>query len=534
VRSLRSAAPWVVLATVLIRLPGFAFGILGSDDADFTVIARAMAQGALPYREVVDIKPPLTFVCYLPNAWFGVAYWPVQTEAVLFVAATALALGAAAERTWRSPRAGVLAAFLALAAGLCEAPTVSTELLMNLPTALALALYARGSDERRPGDDLLAGFLLGLAALIRHQAVFSLGALGGATLALGIWGRRPWLLRCALLAVGFTVPWVAMLGVFQSLGASDDMIDWVILRNLRYVSQNAGSTTLRLAQALAVCVLAAAPVAWWSALCGARTAVREVAAAFRPDATGDVRLRFTWALLLLVSCVPVSLGGRFYEHYFLQFVPPIALLGAGPLDAALSGIGARSRVWRVALAAAVFVPVLGSVGYATVRGLVHRYPLQNEKVEDIGRWIRANTAPSDRLFVWGHTSAVYLAADRTPGTRYVTTSWHLGNFDPEHIDDRTDLRAFRSERDVNQTLDDLSCRKPEWIIDTTPTDIHAWHRMPLSLLPELESAIEAGWEPVAATPGGARILRRRSTPAAGSATPIPAKACPPARRHASE
>jgi hypothetical protein len=116
----------------------------------------------------------------------------------------------------------------------------------------------------------------------------------------------------------------------------------------------------------------------------------------------------------------------------------------------------------------------------------------------------------------------------------VTTSWHLGNFDPEHIDDRTDLRAFRSERDVNQTLDDLSCRKPEWIIDTTPTDIHAWHRMPLSLLPELESAIEAGWEPVAATPGGARILRRRSTPAAGSATPIPAKACPPARRHASE
>ena len=46
------------------------------------------------------IKPPLTFVLYLPNTWLGGALWPVQVEGVLCVVATALALGVAARRTW--------------------------------------------------------------------------------------------------------------------------------------------------------------------------------------------------------------------------------------------------------------------------------------------------------------------------------------------------------------------------------------------------------------------------------------------------
>jgi 4-amino-4-deoxy-L-arabinose transferase-like glycosyltransferase len=524
-KSLRAAAPWLVVLTVIVRLPGFVWGILNSDDSDFTVIARAIAAGGVPYRDTVDIKPPLTFVLYLPNAWFGGALWPVQVEGALFVVATALVLGVAARRTWGSEPAAVLAAFLSLAAGLCETPTVSTELLMNLPTAVALALHARAEQEGRLSDELYAGLCLGLAALLRHQAIFSLGALGLATIVLSRWrlgpqtpghhAHRPWFGRCVMLAVGFGIPWAITLGIFQALGALPDFLEWVIFRNLSYVAQNAGSTALRFLQSVGVCLLAAAPLAWWMAITGACAAVGD---AFRSSTgTGaasstpapEARLRLTWALLLLVSWVPVSLGGRFYEHYFLQFVPAVALLGAGPLEALLAGAGSWSRARRAGFAALALLPGIGSVAYATARGLLGQYPLQNVKVQQIGAWVRENTAPDARIFVWGHFSPIYLVSERMPGTRYQTTSWHLGNFDPHHLDDSIDLRRFRSDRDVRQTLDDLARRRPEWVIDTAPSDIHDWHRLPLSLLPDLEAAIEAGWEPLAASPGGARILRRR-------------------------
>ncbi|MGZ6123850.1 MAG: hypothetical protein ACXWLR_02765 [Myxococcales bacterium] len=502
-KALWRAAPWILAAAFVLRLPGLVWRILGIDDSDFTVIARAMTHGAVLYRDVVDIKPPLAFALYLPNAWLD-ALWPVQVEGILFVAATALLLGAAARRTWGSDAAAVCAAALSIGAGLCEAPTVSTELLMNLPTAAALALYARWEEEERGWAGFACGALLGLAALVRHQAVFTLGALGLAAATVGLRARRPWFSRWILLSLGFVAPWAATMAIFRQAGALPDFVDWVLVRNFRYVGQSAGSTLLRLLQGAAVCVLGAAPLPWMMALRGGAEAVRAPGGL----SAAPIRLRLTWLALLIVSIIPVSLGGRFYEHYFLQFVPPLALLGAGPLAELLSRWHALRPGVRAALVALAAVPAIGALTYTTARGLLRDYPLQNPQVQAIGTWLRAHSAPDDRLFVWGHFSPIYLAADRLPGTRYVTTSWHLGNFDPQHIDDRVDLRRFRSDRDVRLTIADLRELRPEWIVDTTPADIHSWRRLPLSLLPDLEAEIARGWREVGRA-GGARLLQRR-------------------------
>jgi hypothetical protein len=263
----------------------------------------------------------------------------------------------------------------------------------------------------------------------------------------------------------------------------------------------------RLLQSILVCIVCAAPLPWAMALAGFRRAVRDLG---REPLGVEERLRATWAILLLVSLAPVSLGGRFYEHYFLQLVPAVALLAAGPLEALVRRARRFSAMGRAAIAAVAILPPLGAVGYVAARGLLKQYPLEDARVLAIGEWAKTATLPGDRLFVWGHDSAIYLAADRQPGARYITTSWHLGNFDPQHIDDGVDLARFRSDADVAATIADLDRRRPEWIVDTTSADIHSWHRMPLSLLPDLEATIDAGWEPIAATPGGARILRRKT------------------------
>jgi hypothetical protein len=506
--SLRRALPWIVLTTLVVRFPGFVWQILGHDDADATVAARMIAAGAIPYRDVVDIKPPLFFLCYLPNAWIRGAYWPVQIEGALVVVATSIALGLAARRTWGRERAGVLAAFLALAVGLCEAPTVSSELLMNLPTAIALSLFARAETETHLRDDALAGVFLGLALLLRPQAAFTCTALALATSAIAVRTHRPWVRRQAAFAIGIATPWLATVAIFGVLGALPEFMHWVVVRNISYVGQHSGSTLVRGLRGVGLCIVAAAPVAWWVALTGVRSTLRALRSASALSTSGE-RLRATWVLLLVLSAIALSLGGRFYEHYFLQLVPAAALLGAGPLDDLLERAQGWSRARRASLLALAVLPPCFQLAYVTARGVLHEYPLQNSRVQQIGQWARTRTSPESRMFVWGHDSAIYLAADRLPATRYITTCWQLSMFDAEHITDDMDVRALRSRVDERWTLDDLARARPEWIVDTSPANLHSYGRLPMSLLPDLEAAIDVAYEPISLSPGGARVLQRR-------------------------
>src|SRR5260370_722422 len=99
------------------------------------------------------------------------------------------------------------------------------------------------------------------------------------------------------------------------MGEFPAFFEWSIKRGVAYASHGrAGSALARAAGSTALCV--GATCAPWV------LAVRET---FRPRP--DVVWRGL-VLLLWMSFIPVALGGRFYEHYYLQFVPPLAVLAA--------------------------------------------------------------------------------------------------------------------------------------------------------------------------------------------------------------
>ena len=53
---------WMLLiAIVVLRSAGFAFGVLNIDESDYMVFAAGIAKGLLPYRDFVEIKPPLGY-----------------------------------------------------------------------------------------------------------------------------------------------------------------------------------------------------------------------------------------------------------------------------------------------------------------------------------------------------------------------------------------------------------------------------------------------------------------------------------------
>src|SRR5689334_25415018 len=125
------------------------------------VFGTALFKGLLPYRDLVEIKPPLGFFTYAPSALFGgQSILPMRVIGAFWLFATALVLREVARRWTRDELAGWCAAWLCLIANLVEVPSFGGEMMMNLPLALALLAYLEGAM-------VPAGICIGIASLYR-------------------------------------------------------------------------------------------------------------------------------------------------------------------------------------------------------------------------------------------------------------------------------------------------------------------------------------------------------------------------------
>jgi hypothetical protein len=487
---------WLLLTLGALRGPGFVFGVLDVDETEFLIIGRMLGEGAIPFADVVDIKPLLAYLFYAPAALFGFEIWPMQVMALGWVFATCLLVGRAARIWTGNPEIEATAAWLCGLASCCNVLSVNTELMANLPAAAALLFFARAQKSGGLGNDLGAGLCIGLASLFKHQGGILLVGLMGTLAWEAARGRGLQLGRHLALLGGFALPWVLVAGFYLALGHWDAFYEWNLERNLFYVGKGAGSAWGRFAAGLALSVVLAAPLLWYFA-------ARE-SWARRADPTG-----LAFALCLWLTWIPVSLGGRFYPHYYLQFVPPLALLAAPGAASLLGRWKDLRRAVRLAFSLALVVPVAGYLAYGVARGALSGYPGQNQTARELGLWIREQTPRQATFFVWGHFTPIYYLGERLPGTRYLKAAVHVGDFDPQHVSSGFDLRPYLSRRDLDATLVDFERRKPDYVVDTSPSNLHDWGKVPLSLFPELERLLAERYELVG-TPARCLVYRRRS------------------------
>ncbi len=489
----RSAA-WLALAVLLVRLPGFHSAILNIDECDHVIIARLMRVGVLPYVGVVEIKPPLTYALFWAASFLGHSVLPARVLTAAFLLGTILLVRGAVRRWTGDGRAAAAAGWATLVANLCELPWAATEVLMNLPAAAAIYFFVRSETSGNRRHDLAAGIAIGAASLFKHQAGILLPALclglTWSALGRGRPGLTAW--RCALLALGFALPWAAAAGIYARLGHLPEFLEWVVSRNFGYVG-TAHSAIWSRAGAVAFAVGGGAAL-WW--LAGSEALKR------RRDPIG-----FTLALALALTWIPVSLGGRFYQHYFLQFAPLLGALSGAGLAQLLDTWRDMARRRRAVFGALLALPWIAYASYGLARAALRDYPFQEPRAGQVAAWLHEHTAPQDRVFVWGHFTPIYYQSDRLPGTRYLMTSVHMGNFDPGELPPGFDITPWRSERDVRATLADLEANRTAWVVDTAPADIHSWSQIPLHKFPELEGYISRHYVPVAVA-GGATIYRR--------------------------
>ena len=201
---------WLLLPLLISKLPAFAFGVLDIDESDWSVAGRLLGRGALPYVGFVEKKPILSFLFYLPTAAAGYRQWVMHLVALAWIFCTAILIGRAAREWTRNDDAGRAASWL-YALGACGGiAAVNAETMMNLPAAAALLWFVRAEHSRKLRDVALAGALVAVASLFKHQAGILLVAFA-LTIAWE-WLRRrsrdP--LRLVALVCGFVLPWIAV------------------------------------------------------------------------------------------------------------------------------------------------------------------------------------------------------------------------------------------------------------------------------------------------------------------------------------
>jgi hypothetical protein len=123
-------------------------------------------------------------------------------------------------------------------------------------------------------------------------------------------------------------------------------------------------------------------------------------------------------LWLAAAFAGFNLGGLYWPHYYVQLVPPLALLAG----IAVSVI--RARPLRIALAAAAVAPVVVTLAswLPDLLGGPHsKIPFAKSYSRDtkIASFIRAHSSPADRIYALISEGDLYFIADRPAGYRYL-------------------------------------------------------------------------------------------------------------------
>ena len=422
----------LVLAFVL-RL-AFLHEPFDRDEGFYGYIGQEILRGSLPYRDVVDIKPPGVYYIYAGMiALVGGTTEALRIVTAFFAVITVLFIHMLARQAYGT-RTGLLAALLygIYSSGpLHYGSSSNAEVFMVLPLVLGTYLALKGADATR-GRLFFAGSGLcaGIAMLVKTVALPHVLLLFFFVL---LYRKPDDMLKRRLVDAGiFALPLLLLavltLAYFTTHRALDDFIYWNFTFIKKYSKSNiVGMSFLRtvgdIAPETVPLALLALPVSFWL-IFGRKS---------------DYRDRLI-GLLLPVSFVGVCMPGKFYPHYFIQLVPSLALLAAIALDRIM-----RSRRFLYAAA-----PLLLAM-FAYTAAKEYRYYLVYDPREismkkygsslfvdsvDVAKYIRERTEPSDYIYQWGFEPEIYFLSGRRSPFKHITPVLMVdaGNPGKEYMD----------------------------------------------------------------------------------------------------
>jgi hypothetical protein len=503
------AALGLVLLTVVTRLPSLLHPWSIDDEAVYSIVANEIVDGGRPYVDAVERKPPLLFWLYAGIFEATGKFNPAGLHAVALGWTLATMAGLAViGRQLFDRGTGLVAALLYSVYqpwGTFKNLAFNGELIMNLPIVCACAIvFARSSARLRP-ELLVAGALLGAAFLLKQPAAIAAIPLGIYLLlpsyrtSRGLTSRAS-VIHAFLLTAGFFGVLGLVVAILQKQGILRDAFFWTITAHANpHVFFGKGALSILVF--LACC---------FPLVIGAAMSLRDKRGPWSENSAE----RIAMAALLVASAIGAAAGGRFYPHYYIQLIPPLALLAA-PYYARIWSGRDQPPHWLLrpatsyALLAVTVVAffIASNVGLASLR-----------HASEAGRYLSENSAPDDRIFIWGHGSRIYMESRRRPACRYILTYPLTGRVFGGRLPG-VDTRKWIVPGAWNLLEEDFSKHPPVFIVDL---EHGSEERYPVRDFPILARLLEERYQPVLQATWGIIYRLRQATPAPASSSRAPA------------
>lgn len=488
----------LVLLLMLLRAWSFAQPIIDVDESQFAGYAQALLDGGTPYIASVDTKPLGVYWFYAAIFWiFG------RFNMIAVHVATACWMGATSFVCYRiarrlaGPRAGFWAALSLVVFTTTYVPKfIGTSIvsLMLLPLAMSIDAMFTWEATGRRRYMLLSGLAWGAACLFKYQAGINLVVAGAWLMMVRplVVGRRAvadGALAFLLFLAGGVLVGAAYALYLVTVGAWDAFVFWSLGGSAAYVE--AGAQQSHFLKGLLLrggSVVASSLLIWY--LAAAEVAAVGVDLCRRRQRPSGESLIVVW---LVLSIVPVCMGGKFYGHYFLQLFPALCILGAIRLDRYFASAAAyprRFRRWAMALIAlGMIFPAAGFTAARIFSDRIYRALGEENPKEylSVGAYLREATAPTDRIFVWGFATPIYFYAERSAASRFLWCDWLTGRVSgtPAAKDPRIDTSAYIMPGSWAMFFEDMERARPAYVVDTSPGNHHDYGKYPLAGFPAL-------------------------------------------------
>lgn len=394
------------------------------DEGGLGYVAQRILAGELPYRDVFDHKPPVTYYIYAAVIKvLGSSLFSIRLFTAIYSLFTTLAIFGIGYLIFGST-GGLVAAFLyALFSGgpLIQGSSANTETFMALPMTLALFCFLLAKKSQSKSWYFIAGSLSGLAVVIKPVAAFNFLALLIFTLS----SQALWLI------LGFLVFPAVFTLYFAAHGALADFLFCVWAANRYYVKVSSTFTAHYALTKIWDQIRFENGVLWL-------LSTMSLLMIYVKDRKQEFLLLGIWAILSFIGVSTAS--SFFYGHYFIQVIPAFCLLSAYAL---IKTAEASTYYLKIALGAVLAVILFVNLQFQYPFYFKYNLFQVTEKkygmnVFGLAYWVSAELAgqlaKDDDIFVWSAEPEVYFYLNKkAPGKYSYYLAWMQGLIKPEAI-----------------------------------------------------------------------------------------------------
>ena len=382
----------------------------------FVYIGEQITHGKLPYRDMWDNKPPAIFYLNAAALWIGRgSRWGVWIVECVFLFGAIWLSFHLMRKLWGIWPAtfGVLIWLSGLDLTLQGGNFTEEYSLLFHFLALIFFIKLIEQPENRLNNVML-GLTFSLAFLFRPNNVLVEALLILMLAFIQIIRRnfRNFLNHTLWITLGVLPPILITAAYFWSQGLFQEMLEGAILHNLAYSSTTLGSSSPLL--------VGFQFLKWsaWVALIGYIAVLFQIKkSAGSPSFFVLIFLLLGWPLAIILS----DPAGRNYGHYFMNWLPFIALLSGLALYTLGTWLSGIARAFQVSSPYAFVSVLILAMGYMVVSGRVGQYQKAADRVlhkADIeirspyAVYVENHTQPGEYVLFWAHLLGENFMANR--------------------------------------------------------------------------------------------------------------------------